>query len=96
MDATLQRITEEVDGGALVAYAETDVSDCRTLWAVYGRLNELQVELLAEGIGNLGEPSVGTTTPDSLGTYYSITLRRNPSFAGRVLLKSITGGLGLH
>lgn len=95
MGVTLQRLSEEIDGGDLVAYAETDVSDCRTLWEIYDRLDELQVELLAEGIRNLRDPSVDIATPDSLGEYYSTTLRRNPSFAGRILLKNITGRLGL-
>lgn len=96
MGVTLQRITEDIDGGELVAYAETDVSDCKTLWEVYNRLDELQVELLAEGIENLRDPSVGITTPASLGEYYSTTLRRKPSFAGRILLKNIAGRLGLR
>lgn len=94
MGVTLQRLSEDIDGGDLVAYADTDVSDCRTLWEIYDRLDELQVELLAEGIRNLRDPSVEVTTPDSLGEYYSTTLRRNPSFAGRVLLKNIAGRLG--
>lgn len=96
MGVTLQRITEDIDGGDLVAYADTDVSECKTLWEVYDRLDELQVELLAEGIKNLRDPSIEITTPDSLGEYYSTTLRRKPSFAGRVLLKNITGRLGIH
>lgn len=96
MGVTLQRLSEDIDGGDLVAYAETDVSGCKTLWDVYDRLDELQVELLAEGIRNLRDPSTEITTPDPLGEYYSTTLRRNPSFAGRILLKNITGRLGLN
>ncbi|QLD87208.1 methionyl-tRNA formyltransferase [Natronomonas halophila] len=96
MGVTLQRITEDIDGGELVAYAETDVSDCATLWEIYDRLDDLQVELLTEGIRNLRDPSMEITTPDSLGEYYSTTSRRTPSFAGRILLKNITGRLGLR
>jgi hypothetical protein len=96
MGVTLQRITEEIDGGELVAYAETDVRDCATLWEIYERLDDLQVELLAKGIENLRDPNRAITTPDALGEYYSTTERRAPSFAGRVLLKNLTGRLGLR
>jgi folate-dependent phosphoribosylglycinamide formyltransferase PurN len=94
MGVTLQRITEDIDGGELVAYAETDVSDCATLWEIYDRLDDLQVELLAEGIRNLRDPTVDVRTPDTLGEYNSTTERRSPSFAGRVLLKNLAGRLG--
>lgn len=96
MGVTLQRISEDIDGGDLVAYADTDVSDCKTLWEVYSRLDELQVDLLAEGIENLRDHATEITTPNSLGEYYSTTLRRKPSFAGRILLKNVTGRLGIH
>lgn len=96
MGVTLQRITEDIDGGDLVAYADTDVSECKTLWEVYDLLDELQVELLTEGIRNLRDPSIDITTPDSLGEYNSTTLRQKTSFAGRILLKNITGRLGIH
>lgn len=96
MGVTLQRITEDIDGGDLVAYADTDVSQCKTLWEVYDKLDERQVKLLAEGIRNLRDSSIEITTPDSLGEYNSTTLRRKPSFAGRILLKNIIGRLGIH
>jgi len=41
-------LNDDIDGGDIVASAETDVGDCRTLWEVNDRLDELQVELLAE------------------------------------------------
>lgn len=96
MGVTLQRITEDIDGGDLVAYADTDVSECKTLWEVYDRLDELQVELLAEGIRNIRDLSTDISTPDSLGEYYSTTLRQKTSFASRILLKNITGRLGIR
>lgn len=93
MGVTLQRITEDIDGGELVAYAETDVGDCDTLWEVYDALDDLQVELLAEGISALQDPDADVAIPDRLGEYYSTTTRRSPSFAGRILLKNVTGRL---
>lgn len=91
MGVTLQRLNEAVDGGEIVAYDETDVSDCATLWEVYDELNSLQVELLTAGIRDLRDPATETTTPESLGTYYPVGSRRSPSFAGRTVLKNAFG-----
>jgi folate-dependent phosphoribosylglycinamide formyltransferase PurN len=96
MGVTLQRITEDIDGGDLVAYSETDVRECSTLWEIYDRLDDLQVELLAEGIRTLRDPDREVATPESLGEYYSTTERREPGFAGRVLLKNLAGRFGLR
>lgn len=93
MGMTLQRLNEEIDGGEIVAYEETDVSDCATLWEVYERLRLLQGGLLAEGIRTLQNPSIEITTPESLGPYYSTKSRRKVSFAGRTLLKNVVGRL---
>ncbi len=93
MGMTLQRLTEDIDGGEIVAYRETDVSDCATLWEVFAALRALQPLLLADGITNLRDPAFEPTVPDSLGPYYSTTKRRQPSFAARTLLKNTTGRL---
>lgn len=91
MGVTLQRLTEEIDGGEIVAYKEIDVSECVTLWEVYDALRNLYPELLVEGIFNLRDPSIEITAPESLGPYYSTTTRRKPSFAAQTILKNITG-----
>ena len=91
MGVTLQRINEEIDGGEIVAYDETDVSDCATLWEVYDVLHELQAELLVEGLDNLRNRPTEITPPDSLGPYYSLNSRRGITFAGRTLLKNVSG-----
>ncbi|QLG28748.1 methionyl-tRNA formyltransferase [Halorarum halophilum] len=91
MGVTLQRLTEDIDAGEIIAYAETDVDDGATLWEIYDELHDLQANTLATGIENLRDPSIEPTVPDSLGPYYSTTLRRKPSFAGRVLLKNLRG-----
>lgn len=91
MGVTLQRLNEEVDGGEIVAYRETDVSECFTLWEVYDALDEIQVELLAEGIATLRDPDSDTVRPESLGPYYSTESRRTLSFAGRILYKNVRG-----
>lgn len=93
MGITLQRITEEIDAGEIVAIEHQDISDCLTLWDVYDRLRDVQRGLLATGIENLRDPDFEPTRPDALGQYYSITTRRNPSFAFRVLAKNARGYL---
>lgn len=93
MGVTLQRLSEEIDGGEIIAYDETDVSECATLWDVYDVLHEVKAKLLAEGIENLRDPSFEPTVPDSLGPYYPINERRRVSFAGRTLAKNMVGRL---
>lgn len=93
MGVTLQRLSEEIDGGEIVAYDEIDVSHCATLWEVYDELEDLQVELLAAGIETLRKTPEDVFVPDSLGPYYSTTSRRSISFAGRTLAKNTAGRL---
>lgn len=88
---TLQRLTEDVDGGRIVAYDEVDVRDCSTLWDVYDEVHAVQTTLLAEGIRNPRAPHFEVVEPDSLGPYNSIAKRRDPGFAGRVLAKNLYG-----
>jgi folate-dependent phosphoribosylglycinamide formyltransferase PurN len=88
---TLQRLNEEIDGGEMVAYAETNVDDCDTLWEIYDELNDIQTKLLAQGILNLRESPSEITTPKSLGPYYSTKSRRKIAFAGRILYKNTVG-----
>lgn len=91
MGVTLQRLGETIDGGEIVAYEETDVSECATLWSAYERLYELHATLLADGIRNLRNPSFEARVPESPGPYYSIQSRRKLSFVGRTLFKNIAG-----
>jgi folate-dependent phosphoribosylglycinamide formyltransferase PurN len=88
MGVTLQRLDEDIDSGEIVAYEETDVDDCATLWEIYDQLDDIQAELLAKGIWNLRESPADVTTPESLGPYYSTKSRREISFAGRILYKN--------
>ncbi len=90
---TLQRLTEAVDGGEIVAYKDTDVGGCATLWEVFDSVRSLQADVLREGLGTLQDPSAELTAPDSLGPYYSTTSLRKPSFAGRTILKNTAGRL---
>jgi folate-dependent phosphoribosylglycinamide formyltransferase PurN len=85
---TLQRLTEEIDGGKIIAYEETQIAPTDTLWDVYRRVQDLQIDLLAKGIANLRDPAYEPTVPPELGSYYSTDSRRRLSFAGRILLKN--------
>ena len=90
---TLQRLSETVDGGEIVAYKETDVSECATLWEVFDSVRSLQADVLIDGLETLQDPSAELTVPESLGPYYSPKTLRKPSFAGRTILKNTTGRL---
>ncbi|ADD07166.1 Methionyl-tRNA formyltransferase-like protein (plasmid) [Natrialba magadii ATCC 43099] len=93
--ATLQRLNESIDGGEIIAYDEVDLSDCHTLWDVFDRLVTLQLQLLPDGIERVCDPSFEPTTvpDDQLGAFYPRSMRRSPSFAGRVLAKNVAGRL---
>lgn len=93
MGLTLQLLTEKVDGGEIVAYDEIDINDCYTLWEIYDKLHKVQENLLCKGIENLRKSSNDIISPDSLGPYYSTKLRRDPSFATRILIKNFHGRL---
>lgn len=90
---TLQRLNEDIDGGEIVAYDEVDVRDCATLWEIYDKLSDLQVELLADGLRTLRDPTTEILTPESLGAYYPVDSRRSAVFASRILVKNISGRL---
>ena len=93
MGMTLQRLNDDIDGGEIIAYRETEVSDCRALWEVFDRLHDLQVELLVEGIEKLRDPTFEPIVPEKLGPYYPTRSKQTLSFAGRTVLKNVKGHL---
>jgi methionyl-tRNA formyltransferase len=88
---TLQQLTDEIDGGRIVACGETDVTECPTLWEAYENVYDLFPTVLVEGLENLRDPSFEPVEPDSLGPYYPTQSRQSISFAGRTLLKNVKG-----
>lgn len=88
---TLQRLSEDIDGGEIVAYDEVDISDAGTLWEVYRRNREAQQGLFSTGIENLRDPEFEPVTPDTLGDYYPTSSRRSISFSSRILLNNTLG-----
>lgn len=89
--ATLQQLTNELDGGNVVAIESVDVSDVHTLDELQRRLAILQSEMLTSGIKRLRDPNFEPEPPESLAEYVSVSRRQNPLFAGRVLAKNIIG-----
>ena len=91
MGVTLQRLNEDIDGGEIIGYEATDVSECATLWEVYETLYSVKEHMLSRGIENLRDPSFEPTVPESLGPYYSTKRRQRLSFAERTVRKNVIG-----
>jgi hypothetical protein len=89
--ATLQQLTDTLDGGNVVSIETVDITDARTLDDIRERVNRLQVEMLATGIERLQQPDFEPAEPDSLAPYTSIEARRAPGFAFRALTKNLAG-----
>ncbi|WP_306053536.1 formyltransferase family protein [Natronococcus wangiae] len=91
--ATVQRLSETVDGGEIIAFDEIDVGDCYTLWDLWEAIVTLQVRLLTEGVANLRDPAFEpTTVPEAqLGEFYYRSHRHSLDFAGRTLMKNLSG-----
>ena len=88
---TLQRLSTAIDGGEIVAESRVDVTACATLWDVYERVYDRQIELVSEGLERLRDPAFEPTVPDSLGPYYPRDVRRSPRFAARTLARTLRG-----
>ncbi|MDS0281363.1 formyltransferase family protein [Haloarcula onubensis] len=89
--ATLQQLTDELDGGNVVAIETIDVGDAHTLDEIYERVHERQSRMLARGIERLRDPAFEPEPPASLGQYTPVTKRQEPAFAGKVLAKNLLG-----
>lgn len=85
---TLQQLTEEIDGGAIVTTKSERVPEGATLDKIGGTIYRLSTEAYAEGVRRLRD---GATPwqPDTLGEYYSHDLqRKSPRFVGSIVLKN--------
>lgn len=91
--ATLQRLTEDIDGGRVVAIESVDVSDEYTLDGVWARLHEVQSRMLADGIEKLRDPAFEPEPPERLGRYYTKAERYRLRFGLRIVLKNNLGRL---
>jgi hypothetical protein len=68
---TLQRLTETLDGGSIVAYEPVDIADARTWSAVRERLFAVSDDVLVKGIRNVNG-GIDPESPDELGDLYSL------------------------
>ncbi len=69
---TLQQLTDQIDGGRIVAIDHVPVRDRDTYGAIKRRQRtDVMSELLIDGLANLNDPGFEPTAPDSLGTYRS-------------------------
>lgn len=89
--ATLQLLTDEVDGGMIVELRTVDVSDASTLDEIIRRVDELQIPMLAAGIEKLRDDGFTPETPEQLGEYVSTSERRKLGYALPVLVKNLVG-----
>lgn len=74
---TLQRITETLDGGSVVAFHPVDIADARTWQEVQRRLYRTSEGMLAEGIERIREPDYEPWQPDEYGDLYSLPKGRD-------------------
>lgn len=88
---TLQRITDNIDSGEIIAYNEVKIDNCKTLWEVYEKVHDAEIELLSEGIRLLQDRPTEVIIPESLGSYNSTSLRQELSFSARILFKNTKG-----
>lgn len=68
---TLQRLSETLDGGEIVAYEPVDIADAPTWSTVRERLFAVSDEVLVDGIRNVSR-GVEPRSPDDLGDLYSL------------------------
>lgn len=68
---TLQRLTETLDGGEIVAYEPVDIVDARSWTEVRERLFDASDDVLAQGIENAAS-GIDPRSPDELGDLYTL------------------------
>lgn len=86
---TLQQLSEEIDGGRIVAVAERELPRYHTLDDAYGAVYEMQSEIYADGIAKLMAEDFAPWEPESLGRYYGHELQqRRVGFVARLLVKN--------
>ncbi|QPV63226.1 methionyl-tRNA formyltransferase-like protein [Halosimplex litoreum] len=86
---TLQRLTEDIDGGRIVEIDSRELPPDPTYADIGEATAAIQREIFATGVEKLRSPDFEPWEPDELGTYHSHTKQREePGFVGRFLLKN--------
>ena len=73
---TLQRLSETLDGGEIVAYEPVDIADAPTWAGVRRRLFSVSDDVLVKGIRNVSR-DVDPQSPEELGDLYSLPQGRD-------------------
>lgn len=91
--ATLQQLTDDIDGGKAVVIDYVDISDTQTLDEIRKRIYRKQTDMLSTGILRLQDPNFEPEVPAELGPYMSVRKRQSPVFAIKILSKNVIGRL---
>jgi hypothetical protein len=87
---TLQRLSETLDGGRVVATDTVPVGDAARWRDVRSRLLAASPPLLATGLRRVADPSFEPTTPDDLGDLHTLPRGRAVGrFVARTLRRSL-------
>lgn len=87
---TVQRFTETLDGGEILAFEAVPIADAGTWREVRRRQRAASKSMLATAIGNLRDPAFDPETPDHLGPVYS-PARRDWRVTARYVGRELTG-----
>ncbi|WP_136715453.1 formyltransferase family protein [Halorientalis salina] len=85
---TLQRYTEDLDAGGIVAERTVDVDDAHTWRSVRRRLCTASARLLVDGLDKLGDDGIAVDLPEKLGPVYrpsQRTCKTTVQYLGRAL-----------
>lgn len=87
---TVQRFTETLDGGEILALEEVPIDDASTWREVRERQGTVAEQMLAQAIENLCDPGFKPESPDKLGPVYS-TGQRNWQVTARYIYREFLG-----
>lgn len=87
---TLQRISETLDGGEIIAYRDVDIDNAQTWQEVQYELYNISPKVLVDGIKNICDPDFTPRDPESLGKLYT-----HPDLESTIqyILKNMSGKL---
>lgn len=86
---TLQRVTEQLDGGEIVATGSVSIDGLPTWPAIRRELNEASPSLLVEGFERIVDPEFEASTPERLGRNYKLSDITLPVKVFFVLVSSV-------
>lgn len=94
--ATLQQLTERIDGGRIVGIETVDVSDARTSDEVRRRVYDLQCGMLARGIERLRDPTFEPLEDIDFAEYTPHNTRRRLGYSGPIAVRNLLGRVRSH